>query len=123
MATVAQTERKALADKAVADGAERQAKAVKEHDERLAGARPTPTQDEIDAARNGLHSMVKEDDGSGPERVGVQRTMAAGSGAPYKTRDASPARASVLHAAHATPSPAPSPTFVKSDEKKSDDKK
>ena len=114
-------DRKAVAAKAVAEGVERQAQAVKDFDEHTAGAKPTPTQEECDKARMGEHVMEKEDDGSGPDRgPGIHRTSVAGpGGSSYKTRDAtaSSARATTLTA----PAPAPAPTHATAT--KAEDKK
>ena len=63
--------------KAHQDQRERVNKANEEAMKRVAEARPTPTQEENDLARIGIHVEQKEDDKSG-ENVVVERTVVAG---------------------------------------------
>ena len=63
--------------KAFQEQRERVNKANEEAMLRVAQAKPTPTQEENDLARIGIHVEKKEDDGSG-ENVVVQRSMVAG---------------------------------------------
>jgi len=76
-----------MADKEASKKAQQEArKAMEEHREtvrkgneeamkRVAESRPTPTQEELDLARLGIHVEEKEDDGSGP--TVIERTIVA----------------------------------------------
>jgi hypothetical protein len=55
------------AKKKVAEDREARQKAQQEHTTKMAGVKPTPTQDENDMAAVGAHVHEKEDDGSGPD--------------------------------------------------------
>ena len=63
--------------KAMQDQRERVNKANEEAMKRVAESRPTPTQEENDLARMGIHVETKEDDKSG-ENVIVEKTLVAG---------------------------------------------
>ena len=65
------------ARKAFQEQREQMNKANEEATLRVTRAKPTPTQEENDLARIGIHVDEKEDDGSG-ENVIVQRSMIAG---------------------------------------------
>lgn len=73
-------------------------KSLAEFAERTKG-RPAPTQDENDRAKLGEHVIEKEHDGSDPDpstlQAAAQKTKqstAQGSGAPYQTKQATPAK-------------------------------
>jgi len=65
------------ARKAMQEQRERVNKANEEAMKRVAESRPTPTQEENDLARIGIHVETKEDDKSG-ENVVVEKTLVAG---------------------------------------------
>jgi len=65
------------ARKAMQEQRERVNKGNEEAMKRVAESRPTPTQEENDLARIGIHVETKEDDKSG-ENVVVEKTLVAG---------------------------------------------
>ena len=65
------------ARKAMEEHRERVNKSNEEAMKRVAESRPTPTQEENDLARIGVHVEKKEDDKSG-ENVVVEKTLVAG---------------------------------------------
>jgi len=82
------------ARKAMQEQRERVNKANEEAMKRVAESRPTPTQEENDLARIGIHVETKEDDKSG-ENVVVEKTLIAGQPTGphgYDTRAARPRR-------------------------------
>ena len=90
------TEQEEAAKKHLADERAAREKAQGEHRERMAKAKPTPTQEEADLAALGVHVTEHEDDGSGPDPNQPQTRQSEprrpGSGG-YQTRDTRPAGA------------------------------
>jgi len=74
---MAQKQDDSAARKAMQEQRERTNKANEEAMKRVAESRPTPTQEENDLARIGIHVETKEDDKSG-ENVVVEKTLVAG---------------------------------------------
>ena len=87
---MAQKRDDAPARKAMQEQRERVNKSNEEAMKRVAESRPTPTQEENDLARIGIHVEEKQDDKSG-ENIVVEKTLIAGQPAPphgYETRAA-----------------------------------
>lgn len=81
----------AAAKKHLAESKERRDKANKEHEERVAHSKPTPTQEENDLAKLGASVHDKQADGSAPDphrTKQMEAKPAAGGG--YQTRAAQP---------------------------------
>lgn len=55
--------------------------------EREARSKPTPTPEELARASVGLHTDVKEDDGSGPGLIPVTKMVESDESGIYETRD------------------------------------
>ena len=72
---MAQKRDDSAARKAMAEQRERVNKANEEAMKRVAESRPTPTQEENDLARIGVHVEEKQTDGSGP--TVIERTIVA----------------------------------------------
>lgn len=73
------------AKKKVAEEREAREKAQGEQREKMAKAKPTPTQEENDIAASGGHISEHEDDGSGPD-PNATRAVEAKPGGGYATR-------------------------------------
>jgi hypothetical protein len=90
--------------KRLADEKQAREKAQAEHREVLAGAKPTPTQDENDLAASGVHIIEHEPDGSPPDPgitplapEGTTRTRQVEAKKPATTRSDYQTRAAAPH--------------------------
>lgn len=71
----------------LADARKRADEETEQQLERVASARPTPTQEENDRAKLGVESLSELDDKE-PDGTAEERTLAAGEAGAYQTRDA-----------------------------------
>ena len=89
-------EQEAVAKKQMAADKQAHDKVLQQHKE-MEKWRPTPTQDENDMAKMGIHVLNKADDGSGPDqnahtRFAESRHLEGGRGSDYETRQTSARR-------------------------------
>ena len=82
------------AKKTIAEGEERVKESTEMNNKRMFNSRPTPTQEEANLSNLGVAIRTHDDDGSGPEptrETVIRQSEARPGGAPYQTRQATPA--------------------------------